>query len=448
MLTASDDQELGHVNRKNGKTGITSNPTAAKGENQARLMTPAFILAWVVNFCQYLVFYVLVTTMALYAVKQFAASDAASGLASSAFVVGATFARVFSGYLVDTFGQRKILLVSLIVVVIACGLYLPAASLPLLILVRMLHGVGYAFASTATMALAQSAIPADRRAEGTGYYALGSTLATAIGPAIGLMIVNDFSYGVLFWTSLGTAILGLLLGLALHRFTRQPIPDEVDARNSVDIVEPSTTSDSEAVVSTEEREGFSLRNIAHPAVVPIGTFMLIVGLCYAGVITYLNAYSEERDVVSGASMFFLAYAASMFIMRFVLGKLQDRRGDNVVVYLGLVSFAIALVILAMANQDWEVIVAGAFTGLGYGTLMPASQAIAVRMVPVHKLGTGISTLLLLTDLGIGIGPIFLGFLVAKTGYGSMYALLAMLVVLAAVFYHLAHGRKDIAKINA
>ena len=178
MLTASDDQELGHVNRKNGKTGITSNPTAAKGENQARLMTPAFILAWVVNFCQYLVFYVLVTTMALYAVKQFAASDAASGLASSAFVVGATFARVFSGYLVDTFGQRKILLVSLIVVVIACGLYLPAASLPLLILVRMLHGVGYAFASTATMALAQSAIPADRRAEGTGYYALGSTLAT------------------------------------------------------------------------------------------------------------------------------------------------------------------------------------------------------------------------------------------------------------------------------
>ena len=476
MLTASDEQELGQVDRSNGKIGGARNNLTASGDmlpaeggvktagggaksvsgsaNQARLMTPAFILAWVVNFCQYLVFYILVTTMALYAVKQFAASDAASGLASSAFVVGATFARVFSGYLVDTFGQRKILLVSLVVVVIACGLYLPAASLPLLILVRMLHGIGYAFASTATMALAQSAIPADRRAEGTGYYALGSTLATAIGPAIGLMIVNDFSYDGLFWTSLGTAIFGLLLGLALHRFTRQPIPDEADARNSVEIPESSAEPTSSAGPSAktaapaEERESFSLRNIAHPAVVPIGTFMLIVGLCYAGVITYLNAYSEERDVVSGASMFFLAYAASMFIMRFVLGKLQDRRGDNVVVYLGLVSFAIALVILAMADQDWEVIVAGAFTGLGYGTLMPASQAIAVRMVPAHKLGTGISTLLLLTDLGIGLGPIFLGFLVAKTGYGSMYALLAMLVVLAAIFYHLAHGRKDIAKPNA
>ena len=99
MLTASDEQELGQIDRANGQTGITT-AAAVKGgrknrKDQARLITPAFLLAWIVNFCQYLVFYVLVTTMALYAVKQFAASDAASGLASSAFVVGATFAQSF-----------------------------------------------------------------------------------------------------------------------------------------------------------------------------------------------------------------------------------------------------------------------------------------------------------------------------------------------------------------
>ena len=445
MLTASDEQGSGYLDIDDSPE--TDHHATDISQHDAldhhRLVTPAFALAWVVNFCQYLVFYILVTTMALYAVKQFAATDAASGLASSAFVVGATMARIFAGYLVDTFGQRKTLVVSLIVVVIACGLYIPAESLSLLIMVRMFHGIGYAFASTATMALAQSVIPADRRAEGTGYYALGSTLATAVGPAIGLMIVNDFSYTVLFWASLGTAIVGLLLGLALHRYTHQPVPDESDARAIDDDVVAS-----DEATSTGKRAGFSLRDIAHPAVLPIGTFMLIVGLCYAGVITYLNAYSEERGVVSGAGMFFIAYAASMFIMRFVLGKLQDRRGDNVVVYLGLVCFALALAILAYANQDWEVVLAGALTGLGYGTLMPASQAIAVRMVPAHKLGTGISTLLLLTDAGVGLGPIFLGFLVAKTSYGSMYALLAMFVVLAAIFYHLAHGRKEIAKAGA
>ncbi|MFT3875835.1 MAG: MFS transporter [Propioniciclava sp.] len=418
-MTATDQQER-------SRRGVTAH---AEGlAKRQPLVTPPFALAWLVNFCQYLAFYILVTTMALYAVKQFAASDAASGLASSAFVVGATVARVFAGYLVDTFGQRRTLVVSLLVVVLACGFYLPAGSLPLLIAVRMLHGIGYAFASTATMALAQSAIPPERRAEGTGYFALGSTLATAIGPAVGLMIVNDFDYGVLFWTSLGTAIVGLLFGVLLHRYTRQPIPDAAPA--------PAASA----------KQGFSLRNIAHPAVVPIGTFMLIVGLCYAGVITYLNAYSQERGLVVGASMFFLAYAAAMFVMRFVLGKLQDRRGDNVVVYLGLVSFAIALAVLAFATQDWQVVLAGALTGLGYGTLMPASQAIAVRLVPSHQLGTGISTLLLLVDAGVGLGPVFLGFLVSSWGYGSMFALLAILVVAAALFYHLAHGRKEVARV--
>lgn len=431
MLTAPESRANGTVEAETAEVRTKASDDVGNGTGEQRVVTPAFALAWLVNFSQYLVFYVLVTTMALYAVKQFAASDAASGLASSAFVLGATLARIVAGYLVDTFGQRKTLVVSLVVVVLACALYLPAGSLPLLIAVRMLHGIGYAFASTSTMALAQSSIPPARRAEGTGYFALGSTFAAAVGPAIGLMLVTDFDYNVLFVVALATAVVGLALGLLLHRFTHQPIPDDVDNDDAA-----------------RSRATFSLRDVAHPAVVPIGVFMLLVGLCYAGVITYLNAYSEERSVVAGAGLFFVAYAAAMFVMRFVLGKLQDRRGDNVVVYLGLVSFAIALAILAVADQNWQVIVAGALTGLGYGTLMPASQAIAVRMVPPHKLGTGISTLLLLTDLGVGLGPILLGLLVSTTGYGAMYALLAALVVVAAIFYQLAHGRHQIARADA
>ena len=153
-----------------------------------RLVTPTFVVAWVVNFLQYLTFYMLVTTMALYAVKSFAASDAVGGFASSAFVVGATLARLVSGYLVDALGRRRMLLIALVVVAVACALYIPAGSLPVLIAVRMVHGFGYAFASTAVMTIAQSVIPDSRRGEGTGYFALGTTLATAIGPALGLFL--------------------------------------------------------------------------------------------------------------------------------------------------------------------------------------------------------------------------------------------------------------------
>lgn len=131
------------------------------------------MLAWLVNFSQYLVFYLLVTTMALYAVREFAAGDAASGFASSSFVVGATVARLVTGFIVDRLGRRRVMLAALAVTILACALYLPTASLPLLIAVRILHGFAYAFASTAVMAIVQSVIPAARRAEGTGFFCPG-----------------------------------------------------------------------------------------------------------------------------------------------------------------------------------------------------------------------------------------------------------------------------------
>ena len=59
---------------------------------QDKLFSPAFIISWLINFSMYLVFYLSITVMALYAVQRFSASDAAGGFAASSFVVGATIA--------------------------------------------------------------------------------------------------------------------------------------------------------------------------------------------------------------------------------------------------------------------------------------------------------------------------------------------------------------------
>lgn len=399
-------------------------PVTAPAEAAPRIVTPVFAVAWLVNFAQYLTFYLLATTMALYAVKQFGAGDAAAGFASSAFVVGATVARIFAGHVVDSLGRRRMLLVSLAVVTLACAAYLPASSLGLLVAVRLVHGAMYAVASTAVMTLAQSVIPASRRAEGTGYFALGTTLATALGPAAGLMLVSAAGYPGMFWATTGVAAVGLAFGLALR------VPDEP------------------ASARPHLVRGFRLGGILHPAVVPIGLFMLIVGVAYAGVITYLNGYAEQRGLGAGAGLFFLAYALVTLVMRFVLGRVQDRRGDNAVVGLGLVCFAASLVLLAVARQDAVVVLAGALCGLGYGTLMPAAQAIAVRLVPPHQMGTGISTLYLGVDVGIGLAPLPLGALLAAGGYLWMYLVLAGFVVLAGVYYVLVHGRTPAARAVA
>ncbi|MGO1550556.1 MAG: MFS transporter [Micrococcaceae bacterium] len=392
--------------------GITEQ-TATETAPQ-RLVTTEFTLSWLVNFAQFLIFYLLITTMALYAVERFAASDAESGLAASSFVIGATVARFFTGYVVDRFGRRRLMLISLIGVVVACAGYLLDTSLLVLVLVRVLHGISYAVANTAMMTIAQSAIPAERRAEGTGYLALGTTLATAVGPAVGLFVVGQYGYTVLFAASLATAVLGLVLGLVVHQH-----PTEKAAA---------------AALKQRVHPRFSLRSILAPRVVPVGLFMLLIGVAYSGVLTFLMSSSSERGLSSGASFFFLAYAATMLVMRFVLGRIQDNHGDAVVIYLGVVSFAVALGLLAVASEDWHVVLAGGLAGLGYGTLMPACQAISVRLVSPLQLGTGLSTMFLLMDIGLGLGPIVLGSLLSLTGFSMMYALLGGIVVVAGIFY--------------
>lgn len=386
-----------------------------------KLMTPRFLLAWVINFSQYLGFYILITTMAAYAAHQFGANEAMSGLAASSFVIGATLARVFSGFTVDTIGIKKSLYASVILVVVATALYSAAHSLGVLIAVRAIHGIGYAFASTCIMAVAQTIIPPKRRAEGTGYFALGTTAATAVGPGLGIMIADN-------WGDEGLPLAALIVSatsLALAFVLRVP---------------------ASAADEGSERPKFSLSSLISPRVVPIASVMLLAGVTYSGIITFLNEFSADRGLSSQtAAWFFLAYALVMLISRFFLGRLQDRRGDNAVFYPGLVSFAAGLILLAVATSQWQVILAGVFVGGGYGTLMPAAQAISVRLVPAKKMGTGISTLFLLLDVGIGFGPILLGLIVSAAGYSAMYWALTGVIVLAAVLYLVVHGRKSVAQ---
>ncbi|MFW9240193.1 MFS transporter, partial [Corynebacterium striatum] len=120
---------------------------------------------------------------------------------------------------------------------------------------------------------------------------------------------------------------------------------------------------------------------------------------------------------------------------------QIDNGDNVIFYGALASFMIGLVVLAIAVADWEVVIAGALVGLGYGSIMPAAQAVAVRLVAPHEMGAGISTLFLLLDIGIGFGPVVLGMLISALGYSAMYWVLAATVALATVLYYFVHGRR-------
>ncbi|GAA3287031.1 MFS transporter [Arthrobacter citreus] len=384
-----------------------------------KLWTTGFVLAIITNFFLSMVFYLLMTTMALYAVERFAASDGASGFASGSFVIGALVARIFSGKFLDFIGRRKLLLGGLAVFTAAALLYPFADSLGALLAIRLIHGAAFGAASTSISASVMGLIPARRRGEGTGYFGISTTLATAVGPFLAVLIVDSMTYDFLFLASAACAALALAVALMLKLPERTP-------------------------TAAEQARKWHLRftDIIDPAALAIASIMFVAGASYAGVLTFINSYAQSENLVTAASTFFLVYAAVVLASRLFMGRLHDIYGDNAVIYPTLVSFAVGLALLAWAPNGFVMAAAGVFVGIGFGALVPTAQAVAVTMAPPHRIGLATSTFFIMMDAGVGLGPLALGALVPLTGFHGMYWLLAGCILATTVLYHFVHGHKN------
>lgn len=74
--------------------------------NKPKLWTKDFIMVATSNFLLFISFYMLIVTLAIYAVDEFDASQSQAGLASSIFVLGAVLVRPVAGRIIDKVGKK------------------------------------------------------------------------------------------------------------------------------------------------------------------------------------------------------------------------------------------------------------------------------------------------------------------------------------------------------
>ena len=391
---------------------------------ETRLWSRAFSLTLIVSFFLSLVFYLLMTTMAGYAMERFAADDAQAGLASSMYVVGALISRLWAGAVADVVGRRRILLIALGAFTLASLGYPLAGGLIPLLLVRFAHGTAFGVAHTAAATIVQTAIPPARRAEGTAYYGMSPTVATAAGPAFAILLSQAWGYSALFAAATVASVVAMVFALFIP--ASLPQPREASA--------PS--SDSGAGSRMRQR----LSRVVEPAAVPISLIALILGTAYSAILAFLNSYAASVGLASVAATFFLVYTVAVLVTRLFAGRVQDRHGDNIIMYPAILCYAAGMAVLAMTHGTTVLLISGALIGAGFGTAMSAGQTIAVSAAPDERVGRAVSTYFLLLDLGTGLGPVFLGLLIGAAGYRSMFAVLAGMIVAAIPLYRLIHGR--------
>ncbi|MCD8297428.1 MAG: MFS transporter, partial [Prevotella sp.] len=138
------------------------------------------------NFMLYLSFMLLLPLLPLYLSDTFHADKDSIGLVLSGYTITALVVRMFSGYLVDTFPRKLVLLVTFLVFSLFFLGYIVAGTLLMFTIVRTLHGAPFGSATVAASTVAIDVLPSSRRTEGIGYYGLSNNVATAISPTIAL----------------------------------------------------------------------------------------------------------------------------------------------------------------------------------------------------------------------------------------------------------------------
>lgn len=214
----------------------------AQSQQQARpsastkLWTPSFIIGTLTNFVLLVNYYMLMVVMTSYVLDAYDAPPAVAAFSASVFIIGTLVARMVSGSIMERIGRKRILLIGAAFEIAFSCAYMLGAALPLLIAVRLAHGLAYGTCSTALTTIVTSMVPHARKGEGVGYYMLSVTLGAAIGPSLGIFVMSNFDFHLLFAGAAATAVLALLGAASLKPDMRPANTPAVKTRFANDAV--------------------------------------------------------------------------------------------------------------------------------------------------------------------------------------------------------------------
>lgn len=383
--------------------------------NKERLWTKEFILNSLVNFLLVLAMFALMVTIAPYTISEYNVPMSLAGLASSIFIIGVLIGRLYAGWKVNDIGSKKLLIIGVIVFIVASSLFFLQINVYIIILLRLLQGIGFGLGANATGTIVAQIIPSTRSGEGIGIFSMGVVLATAIGPLIGTSLINIYNYKVIFLFSVLIGSCAFILSL----FINSP-KTEVDQESNAKFIK--------------------WNNLIEVRVIPIAIVVLIGALIYSGIVAFVTTYASEINLKEVGGYFFLAYSIIILMTRPLSGRIMDNKGENIIIYPAFILFAVGMLLLSQSTNNFIFILAALLIGLGYGNFQSITQALAVKITPKERMGLANSTYFIFFDIGMGLGPFILGFIIPLTGFRFLYLSFGGVILLNAVLYYLVYGR--------
>ena len=343
----------------------------------------------------------------------------AEGIGATAAVMGfvgglmnlvSLFCRPLAGNLADRLSKYKVSFIGAVFMTAACVGYIFSPNEGVLVISRIINGFGFACCSVCMSTWMSNMLPKEKVGSGMGVYGTMNALGMALAPAIGVSVYQKFGYRTAF-------VIALVFSVAIM-IVIQFIEDKGEPEETL----------------TEEKKHFELIDVR---VIPISFIIMLFAIPYCATQSFLVTYAEVRELTVTVSMFFPFYAAVLIILRLTLRNLFDKLPFGVFLGAGCGCELIAVLLLAVMQNNLMMFLAAAFLAGGYGIMSSVCQSAAILLAGKEKRGLANSTYYIGLDLGMTLGPMIGGALYGGLDIRLFYPVLMVTMPLALVVYFAA-----------
>lgn len=382
-----------------------TNLTKAAPISQTELWTKNFISILLVYFFFSMSFQLLLPTMPIY-IKQLGVTEDILGIYIGIFTIITVLFRPVAGWAIDTKSRKGTYCLGLIALAASVLAYRFVHIIGLLFVLRLVHGISWGITTTSARTIAADAIPKSRLNEGMGFYGLIKIIAMIIAPTIAFQLIEKGNFDNLFSTS---AFLIVIAVFFAARLTYLPIPPSAKAKHFFHY-------------PLFEKEAYK----------PAGIIFFIT-FTYSAVMNFIGLFAAELEI-TGISLFYTILALTQLLSRPLSGRAADKYGPHFSIIPGIICIGFTMVILHLSHSLFFFLIAAVVYGIGYGSVLPALQAMTVSNIPLQRRGAANATFLSGHDLGIGIGSIVWGTTIKIFGYHTMYLLAIIPAIIAFILY--------------
>ena len=370
-----------------------------------KIFTRDFILVFFAQFTFIIVCHILIPTLPVY-LSRLGSGETEIGVLIGSFGVSSLVFRPFVGRALLKIPEKTFMIIGALLFALTSSAYLIAPPFWPFLMVRVFQGVGLAFFNTAAFTLIANISPETHRGQSLSYFFLAQNISLALAPAMGMLLINHFSFALLFWVCLGVSLSSLLITYKLGKRQIPPVAD------------------------SPREGGLFLNGKALPTSIVSFCFYFIWG----GMATFFPLYAIKNGVAN-PGLFFTALSILLILSRALGGRILDLYSKEKVILYFFSICVLSVIVLALSRTLPMFILAGVIWGVGAGLFNPAIMAYTLDRAGNSSRGPAMGTYTAFSDLGVSLGPATMGILIPFTGYPTMFLCLALVGVINLAYFH-------------